>query len=142
MPKTAFITLWFDPEAYEQEVGDGSKLDDKLLFDFGKDINDQTVHFLGYEGWVTGWVNFPDKPKTVDDLVDEAKALARTHHVHLAMSGGKISGVVADRVSGVEFDVGMKEEMGEVIYYANDDDSNYYFGKTLTEALQKGFDAQ
>jgi hypothetical protein len=142
MPKQAFITLYFNAEDYEREMGDGSKLDDKMLFDFGKDLNDQAAHFLGYEGWICGWANLPDKPKTVDELAEEAKALDRTHHVHLTMKSGRLSGIVADRVSGTEFDVGVKEEMGEILYYANDDDGTYYFGSTLTEALEKGYNAQ
>ena len=142
MPKQAFITLFFDPKGFEQEMGDGSKLDDAMLFDFGKDLNDQAAHFLGYEGWVSGWNNLPDKPKTAEDYTAEAMAMERTHHAHLGTSSGQLRGIVADKISGTEFDVGFKEEMGEIVYYANDDDGTYYFGATLTEALEKGYNAQ
>ena len=52
--KVASLTLYFDPVAYEAEVGEPFSED--MLNDFGRDLNEQAAHFCGYEGWQAGWV--------------------------------------------------------------------------------------
>lgn len=140
MRRQGFITLYFDPESYAQEVGE--PLSDQVLQDFGGDMNEQAGHFLGYEGWVTGWTNLPDKPQTLDEIAEEVKRMERTHSVHLRMKGDKLTGIVSDRVSGTEFDVGKRSEEFSLPYYANDDNGVYYYGSTLVEALLLGYAAQ
>jgi hypothetical protein len=143
MPKQGFIMLYFNAEDFEREMGDGSKLDDDMLFSFGKDMNDQAAHMLGYEGWVTGWTNLPDRPKEAKDYYGEAMALDATAYCHLTIRDGKVTGVVCHKVSGTEFDVGVKkDDEGVERYYCNDDEGVYYYGETLAQALAIGYAAQ
>jgi hypothetical protein len=144
MPKQGFITLYFNAEDFEREMGDGSKLDDAMLADFGKDMNEQAAHLLGYEGWVSGWTNLPDKVLTGGDYTDQAMALARTAYCHLNVNkDGKLTGIVCDKVSGTELDVGVKpDEEGVERFYANDDEGVYYYGDTLAQALSLAYDSQ
>lgn len=72
MRKQGFITLYFDPAAFEAE--EGKPLDDDMLLDFGRDMNDQASHLLGYEGWITGWTNVPEESDHVKD--DNARSKA------------------------------------------------------------------
>jgi hypothetical protein len=65
MRKQGFITLYFDAEGFEKESGE--PMDDAMLRDFGRDMNQQAVHLFGYEGWITGWTNIPEESDHVED---------------------------------------------------------------------------
>lgn len=136
MPRQGFIKLYFNAEDYAREMGE--PLTDEVLDDFGKDFNEQAGHFLGYEGWVTGWTNLPAKPQTVAEMQAEVMQMQRTHSAHLVENNQGLTGVVSDKVSGTEFDVGQRDGK----FYANDDDGTYYYGDTLVEALLLGYAAQ
>lgn len=65
--KWYYITLLFDPEAYNAEADtsfDG-EFNGAILSDFGKDLNDYSSHFLGYSGWQMGQV-IPNEPSKED----------------------------------------------------------------------------
>jgi hypothetical protein len=74
----------------------------------------------------------------LDAIIEAVMAMDRTHHVHLSMKDGMVSGIAADRISGTEFDVGQRDGK----FYANDDNGVYYYGDTLVEALEEGYRAQ
>jgi hypothetical protein len=137
MRKQGFITLYFDPEAYKAE--EGSKLTGKMLRSFGKDMNEQAAHFMGYEGWVTGWLHLPDKRLTAGSYTDQVMALSETGYAHLSIGqDDKVTGVVCHKRSGTEFDVGERDGK----FYCNDDEGVYYEGETLAQALAIGYAAQ
>lgn len=61
MPRVGTITLYFDPQAYANEMDDGSRLTKAELENIGRLINEDAASYYGYEGWATKFVNVPDK---------------------------------------------------------------------------------
>jgi len=87
MRKQGFITLYFDPKAFKQE--EGTKLTNKTLIGFGRDMNEQACHLLGYEGWVTGWTNLPEESDHVaDDVAAMKDRIARPYVVGETVNPG------------------------------------------------------
>jgi hypothetical protein len=59
MARLATITLYIDPDEYEQEVG--KPLDELEVIRIGKIINDEVAAgWIGYSGWHTGWAEYRD----------------------------------------------------------------------------------
>lgn len=52
--KRATITLYIDPDAFEEECGEPLTRD--MLYTLGTQVNRDAQTIGGYEGWITDWV--------------------------------------------------------------------------------------
>lgn len=63
----------FDAKDFESESGE--PMDDVMLRDFGREMNQRAVHMMGYEGWITGWTNVPEESDHIED--DNAREIKK-----------------------------------------------------------------